>query len=314
MKNAVIEMRASHRLCPSIFALGVISGLVFASCLFGKRSQRLETISASPKSLLPLQLSLTSWQSPSRLPFATVIVMVTTASGWTDRRQRIRRQFPKNLALLTDVSKNSVLLKFLIGREGLAEDDMKTVSKEASQFSDILLLDCLDEDDELKHPHMWRRNGSASSTTSKVLLSVQWAVRHYEFEYLFRLGDDSYLRIDKFMAALSSREFPTTNAVIGHIMTDTVFGMQQLYPQGMGYALTFDVCLFISSNTRFLMKTAPEDCVVARWLFAVGAQFVDSQLWRDIYMGDSCHPDMILAHKLPVELWDTIAANGSVVC
>lgn len=161
---------------------------------------------------------------------------------------------------------------------------------------------------------MWRLDAGVSSTTSKVMLSVQWAVQHYDFQYYFRLGDDSYLRIDRFVNMVSAEAIPMHKAVIGHIMTGQLFGMDQLYPQGMGYGLTYDMCEFIANNRPYLLDTAPKDCVVARWLFALGAQFVDSPLWLDIFMGDSCTEDMVLAHKLPVELWTNISEIGTVSC
>ena len=97
-------------------------------------------------------------------------------------------------------------------------------------------------------------------------------------------------------------------------MSDTVFGMQQLYARGMGYGLTHDVCMFIASNQAYLLNTAPEDCVVARWLFALGANFVDSPRWREIHMGDTYDPNMVLAHKLPAEIWGNISIAGTGVC
>ena len=249
-----------------------------------------------------------------QLPFVSVIVVATSALGWADRRARIRVQFPRNMKLLPDDNGQAALLKFAIGTQGLADDQLKQARTEAVQFSDLLLFNCPDEDNELKHPPMWRLDAGVSSTTSKVMLSVQWAIRHFDFQYYFRLGDDSYFRIDKFVSMLSAQSLPKHNAVIGHIMTDRVFEMNQLYPQGMGYGLTYDVCEFIASNVAVLLDTAPEDCVVARWLFALGAQFVDSPLWLDIHMGDSCTDDMVLAHKLPVELWQNISEVGTVSC
>ena len=245
-------------------------------------------------------------------PFVSVVVVATSAVGWSDRRARIRAQFPRNMKLLPGT--DEALLKFALGMQNLADDQLTQARAEQARHSDVLLLDCLDEDNELKHPHMWRQDAGVSSTTSKVMLSIQWAVRHYDFQYYFRLGDDSYFRIDKFINMLSSQSLPMHNTVVGHIMTDRVFGMDQLYPQGMGYGLTYDVCAFIASNRAYLLNTAPEDCVVARWLFALGAQFINSPLWLDIFMGDSCTDDMVLAHKLPPELWKNISDAGTVSC
>ncbi|DBB14310.1 TPA: UDP-Gal betaGal beta 1,3-galactosyltransferase, polypeptide 6 [Trebouxia sp. C0006] len=260
------------------------------------------------------RLSARSARSYSQLPYVTVVVMVTSAASWLDRRERIRTQFPRNVQLVPSVEEQSAMLRFAIGTQGVSTEVLGSVRAEAGNSSDVLFFDCLDEDDELKHPNLWRRDAGPSSTTNKVMLSVQWAVRHFDFEYFFRLGDDSYFRVDKFLAMLLSKEIPSRNAVVGHIMTDRVYGMEQIYPQGMGYGLTYDVCVFIASNTAVLLNTAPEDCVVARWLFAIGADFIDSPLWRDIHMGDSCHTNMVLAHKLPPELWLTIVADGTVSC
>ena len=249
-----------------------------------------------------------------QLPFVNVVVVATSALGWADRRARVRAQFPRNMKLLPRYHSRAALLKFAIGTQGLADDRLAQAHAEASEFSDLLLLNCLDEDIELKHPPSWQLDAGVSSTTSKVMLSVQWAIRHFDFQYYFRLGDDSYFRVDRFVTMLSSQSLPMHNAVVGHIMTDRVFGMDQLYPQGMGYGMTYDVCQFIASNQAYLLNTAPEDCVVARWLFALGARFVDSPLWLDIHMGDSCTDDMILAHKLPAELWQNISEIGTISC
>lgn len=253
-------------------------------------------------------------QVSGQLPFVSVIVVATSALGWADRRARIRTQFPRNMKLLPGDHTQAAILKFAIGMQGLANDQLTRARAEAAQFADTLLLDCLDEDEDLKHPHLWRQDAGVSSTTSKVMLTVQWAIRHFNFQYYFRLGDDSYFRVDKFVNMLHAQSLPTQNAVIGHIMTDRVFGMDQLYPQGMGYGLTYDVCTFIANNRPYLLNTAPEDAVVARWLFALGTRFVDSPLWVDIFMGDSCMEDMVLAHKLPAELWTNISEAGAVAC
>ena len=91
----------------------------------------------------------------------------------------------RNLKLLSGDGPQTALLKFAIGTQGLADNRLTQAEAEAADFSDLLLLDCLDEDDELKHPPSWRLDAGVSSTTSKVMLSVQWAVRHFNFQYYF---------------------------------------------------------------------------------------------------------------------------------
>ena len=252
-----------------------------------------------------------SFEANSTLPFVTVVVVVTSPAAWHDRRGRIRAQFARNLRL---IHHGSVVLKFALGVEGADNHTLDATHHEASRHRDILFFDCLDMDDSLNHIQNWHLAAGASATTSKVMLSVEWAVQNFRFEYFFRLGDDSYFRVDRFMALLSNKELPEQKAVVGRMESGYVFDMQQTYPQGAGYALTYDVCTFIAANTGFLMVTAPEDCVVARWLFAIGATFVHSPLWRDMGLGESCEHDMILAHKLPSPFWTNISADGTVKC
>lgn len=252
-------------------------------------------------------------EHPGR-PFVSVLVVVTSAAEWADRRGRIRKQFPRNVKLVPPAQQQQIVLRFVVGTRKVSSDNLSKVQQESRKYADILFLDCLDLDEDLRHPFLWRLDAGASATTSKVMLSIEWAVRHFEFDYFFRLGDDSYFRVDKFLDMVVNNEIPQSNAVVGHIMTDVVFNAQQIYPQGMGYGLTYDVCDFIAKNIGSLLNTAPEDCVVARWLFAYGAHFIDSPGWRDIELGGNCSGNMVLAHKLPADTWDLIAEDGSVVC
>ena len=268
--------------------------------------------------LSPLQVQLgpegEARRSHFLVPYISVVVVATSAAGWSDRRERIRAQFPRNLRLIPDDESHSVILKFAVGRQGPSQLVISNVTLEAATFADILMLDCLDEDDGLNIQANWNLTAGVSATTSKVMLSVKWAVRHYDFDYFFRLGDDSYFRIDKFMSMISRQQIPSRSAVVGHILHDHVFGELQPYPQGMGYGLTYDVCMFIAANEEQLLNTAPEDCVVARWLMALGTRFIDSPHWRDIALGEGCQPDMVLAHKLPAELWPNITESGTIEC
>ena len=262
---------------------------------------------------LPLLQCRSCRRSKVNLPFISVVVVATSATPWIDRRDRIRAQFPKNVRLIEKPGR-SVILKFALGTQEQDAVALASVKNEAVKYHDILLLPCLDLDDSLNHIGNWHLAAGPSATTSKVMLSIQWAVQSYNFDYFFRLGDDSYFRVDRFIGLLNANHFPDRNAVIGRMESGYVFDMQQTYPQGAGYALTHDVCLFVASNTAYLMDTAPEDCVVARWLFAVGATFVNSSLWKDMFLGENCDDDMVLAHKLPAEHWTNISADGTVVC
>ena len=241
--------------------------------------------------------------------FVNVVVVAPSVASWHDRRTRLREQFPRNLQLVS--SNQTAILKFAIGTTHLKDGDIQL---EHEHFSDLLFFDCLDTDGELNYQPNWNINAGQSSTTCKVLKSVQWAVQHYHFDFFFRLGDDSYLRIDKFLSMLAQNQLPKGKAVIGQILKTWIMGTEQEYPQGMGYGLTPEVCQFIDTAAPYLLDTAPEDGVVARWLFAIGTTFVHSEGWRAIDNGEVCDEDMILGHKLPTDLWSNITEQGLVDC
>lgn len=251
-------------------------------------------------------------QSLGRQQFVSVVVVAPSAAAWSDRRTRIREQFPRNVKLMSNTS--SAVLKFALGTKNISTEATATLEAEQKKHKDLLFLDCIDMDDDLNWIWNWKLDGDISATTSKVMLSISWAVQHYKFDYFFRLGDDSYFRIDKFVEMLETDQLPRRKTVIGQILLANVLGMNQEYPQGMGYGLTYDLCNFITTAMPWLLDTAPEDGVVARWLFATGAKFVNSSAWRSIIDGEKCDSDMVLAHKLPIDRWPDIADNGTVEC
>lgn len=236
-----------------------------------------------------------------------VLVVAPSARASLDRRTRLRQQFPRNMKLAP--AGYSAILKF-----ALSASAYNDTQAEDAQFSDVVFFDCIDADDALNWQPNWKVDAGPSSTTCKVMNSVQWAVKYYSFRYFFRLGDDSYFRIDRFLNMLAQNQLPTGKAVIGQILKTWIIGMDQEYAQGMGYGLTPDVCEYIAAAAPWLLDTAPEDGVVARWLFAVGTQFVHNPAWRALDLGEHCDENMVLAHKLPVESWSNITADGMVDC
>ena len=206
----------------------------------------------------------------------------------------------------------SAILKFAIGTQELDVEELHLIQEEGRKHGDLLLLDCVDSDDELTEAGEWFLNTASTAISSKVLLSIKWSAQNFEFDYWFRLSD-SYFRIDMFLQMLLAGLIPGKKAVIGRILSAQVFDMQQVYPSSVGYGLTSDICAFVSANTDVLLKNAPEGYVVSRWLYAVGAKFVDIANW---IKADSsgCSPDTLLATGLSEASWSAIHDNGTLPC
>ena len=251
-------------------------------------------------------------RADSHLQAVDVVIVSPSVAGWLDRRTRLREQLPRNMMLAPD--NTSSILKFAIGNLSL-NGVVDSIQSEQATHSDLLFFDdCLDSDDALNVLSNWNLHAGSSSTTCKVRKSVAWAVMTYDFKYFFRLGDDSYLRIDKFLDMFVQKQLLSGKVVIGQILQTPIFGMLQEYPQGMGYAITYPICEFIKVASPWLLDTAPEDGVLARWLFAVGAQFVNSTAWRNMDSGPPCDDEMVLVHKLPDDQWLSITPSGLLAC
>lgn len=241
-----------------------------------------------------------------------VVVIAPSAAAWAARRARLRQQFARNMQLVS--SNQSAVFKFALGTTGLSSDLVDRSQAEQAKFADLLFFDCIDKDEALNLMANWSMSAGPSSTTCKVRTAIVWAVEHYTFQYFFRLGDDSYLRIDRFLEMLLQKQLPTGKAVIGQILQHDVHGTFHSFPQGMGYGSTPEVCHFISAAAPWLLDTAPEDGVMAKWLFAIGADFVHCPAWRDMATNEPCDEDMILTHRMSDEQWASISSDGLVKC
>ena len=98
------------------------------------------------------------------------------------------------------------------------------------------------------------------------------------------------------------------------ISQGNILGTLHDYPEGMGFGLTYEVCEYISAAAPWLLDTAPEDGVVAKWLFAIGTTFVHSTAWHPMDIGEPCDPDMILGHRLSAEQWASVNSKGIIEC
>lgn len=135
----------------------------------------------------------------------------------------------------------SAMLKLAIGTTEVASTLYNDTRAEDAKFSDVIFFDCIGADDALHWHRNWKLDAGTSSTTCKVMNSIQWAVKRFDFQYCLRLGDDSYLRIDKFLNMLAQKELPTGKAVIGQILKAVIIGM------GSGICPRHGVCHHASS-------------------------------------------------------------------
>ena len=216
-----------------------------------------------------------------------------------------------------------IVFKFAIGKSSLTAGEGELVHAEEQDHGDILMLPVKDFDREEGQTLGYNYT---SSTTEKVLYSIQWAVENYNFRFFARIGDDSYFRPDEFYKQVCAGEYPSTTAVIGRLSSHSiqvgngVGSNTNLFPYGMGYIFTHDVAAWIAKSAGMLSVGYPEDAVVGSWLAGTRVQYVDvSDKFHDANSESRAYKpcneqDLLMHHVEKKADWDLIDLGGVMAC
>ena len=249
------------------------------------------------------------------------VVAVTSAAHIPERRHWQRVQWKRSVDKLLAIAHPDVpkyVFKFCIGGVNLSREYAATVQHEQQQNGDLLLLDSLDYDNIF-----WGDIGAhgQSATTMKVIAASRWAVQCYRFQYMIRLGDDSYFRPENFFRRVQQGMLPLSSACIGYITgspwtyTTPAGAITAPYASGMGFALTYDVASWISQANDMLLTGGPEDGIVGTWFAGTKIQMHHvPDGFRDLDWECRSGED-ILVHCLRDEnAWALIDIDGNLPC
>ncbi len=249
------------------------------------------------------------------------VVAVTSPAHLPQRRHWQRAQWSKNIALLHAQHPHlppKFVFKFCLGNHNRSLEQRLDLQEEHKLHDDLVLLNSPDFDNDFwgditVHGH--------SATTLKVLAAIQHALQMYEFQYIVRLGDDSYFRPENFFARVQQGLLPAWSACIGFsapapLRYKTSAGeVTAPYPSGMGFILTYDVAAWLIQARDKLLLGGPEDGVVGSWF--VGTQIQIYHVpngFRDLDWSCQSGED-ILVHCLREQAhWNMIGPDGNLPC
>ena len=314
----------SSRFQLSIFILSLV-GLLVVMLLW-------DTSAAEPRISSHLQEPMASTDSRKsvfpRWPFSVrelekvfCVVAVTSPAHLPQRRFWQRAQWTKSMAILRAQHPGSTpkyIFKFCLGSHNLSLEHSNKLNEEQRDYNDLLFVSSPDFDNK-----GWSEITvkGQSATTMKVLAALQWAVQTYDFQYIVRLGDDSYFRPENLFARVQLGLLPTHSACIGFKVPapfkyDTPVGEVSVhYPSGMGFVLTSDVAAWITQAKSKLLVGGPEDAVVGSWFVGTSIDIYHvPNGFRDI--GWSCqYGEDILVHCLREQAqWNLIGPDGNLPC
>jgi hypothetical protein len=122
----------------------------------------------------------------------------TPYSGFVDRTLLFLVRKPSRLLThICFISRSRFVYKFVLG-ESVDPKVQQSIEDEATQFGDVLIAPCID---------------AYRNLTCKLFHFAEWATSNLYFEFLFKVDDDSFVRLDRLIPVLESK--PRTKQYLG---------------------------------------------------------------------------------------------------
>lgn len=211
---------------------------------------------------------------------------------------------------------------FAIGTQQMSTTVRMEVEQEQKHHNDLLLLPRLYDD--------------YSNLTEKLLQSLNVLTAHYEYSYLLKVDDDTYVKLDNLLNELVSydrkllRRRPdyghdplpelywgyfngrATVKTKGHWRETNYYLSKNYinYALGGGYVLSRHLCEHVANNSRLLSSYVSEDASLGTWL----APLRHVYRWHDprfdtAYMPVKCRSHHIVLHKRSPQLMKDLYAG-----
>jgi hypothetical protein len=205
-----------------------------------------------------------------------VVLAIFSPADNAERRRTIR-----NTMLRIPQSAEIITTKFIIGGNFEDETLHKTLSAEINFYKDIVLFDKANIDKEVMYDSNIANGGEKSK------LFYQYVYAHYIPEYVMKIDDETYIRLDNLMSLIETLpkrwvywgHFNTGQKVSGDLWGDpTYFEINDRYAT---YATPFsiisrDVLHFIVLSPIDLNRWAMSDASVGTWLSPLNLLFLEA--------------------------------------
>ena len=195
---------------------------------------------------------------------------------------------------------SEVVVKFSIGTEGLSSQEVKTLTLEGSTYGDLLLL-----------PHL---HDSYNNITRKVLESFVELDKRYNFTYLLKCDDDTFIVLDTILSELQQRKSNRNYYWGYHYKKAVVQSVGKWaekkwflcstylpYAAGGGYILSHDLVSRIVSSSNDLFLYHNEDVSIGTWLSPYDIDRQHDERFKTHPFFSDCYDDQIVIAEKSVE-------------
>lgn len=246
--------------------------------------------------------------------FVVVFVFSSVTDAGLARRDGIRSSW-STLPQKMRIEDSSVIIRFVVGLEGVSETLQEQVQGEQKVHNDIILLPVAD---------------TYAALTSKLAGSLTWAHRNLNFQYLMKVDDDTFVRLDAVEKTL--RELDNDREEIGlywgyfdgrapvkragkwkeekWLLCDTYLP----YAVGGGYVLSSDLVQFVAENHLKFVYYNSEDVSLGAWLAPLQVTRVHDMRFDTQWASRGCLNSHIVSHKQTPQMmkdkFDTLLLSG----
>ena len=238
-------------------------------------------------------------------PKAFLLLVLFSAPDNYFRREAIRNSWLKNRG------HGGVSHLFSIGVRGLNPNALASLQKENEQYGDLMLLDTMEGYEKL---------------STKLLESIKYACKEFEFQYLFKGDDDTFVNLKGMLDELSPKRktrlywgfFDGRANVkkIGKWAEPSWILCDRYLPhaRGGGYVVSSDLANFISTNADYLQRYRSEDISMGTWLGALDIERLHDPRFDTEYRSRGCNNKYIVTHKVStnnmIQLQDNLEQFG----
>lgn len=238
--------------------------------------------------------------------------MILSSPYMAPRRAAIRRSW---LQLYRDTPNVEVVPRFVIGLKGLKLTLTTELIKESNRYHDMLLFNDFED--------------SYYNLTMKVLMSVLWAHQNTGFDYVLKCDDDSWVQIDRFVAALRQMACPqrlywgyfngrSVPDPLGKWAETKWFLCKNYVPYGMGggYVLSRKIIDVLSRNSHRLKLYNNEDVSFGSWMTPYRVKRIHDVRFNVEGNTHGCDSNYIISHKERVSTFldkrSSMLVNGTL--
>ena len=237
----------------------------------------------------------------------SLVVCVLSKADHFEQRTAIRQTWALSAAPDT-------LVVFVIGMKTLTYGVRTDILKESVEHKDLLLLRTHKE--------------SYAQLTQKVVQSFKCISERVKFDYLLKVDDDTFVRLDEFKKKLKSQPadllywgyFNSKSGIVKEgkweekKSYDHICETYVTYALGGGYVLSRDLVLYITHNSDKLIYFTNEDVAVGTWLAPLEINRVHDDVFR---MAGDCDEKHIILHYASKENMKEFSNNllvGGTLC